>query len=232
MVNTLVFLHGSGDTAAVWHFQLAHFGDRAYALDLPGHGQRAATPLPDGATVLDYAHAVYDIIQSERSLERSLIAGHSLGGAIALTMALEYGNLLGGLILIGTGARLRVHPTLLEEARQAPEQAKLHATELGVAPANVSIVPEILGEQIIPKAKMLYPDLAACNAFDVMDSLHEIQLPTLIICGTQDRLTPVKYSTYLHQHIASSKLQLIDNAGHYVMWEQVAAVNLAIEKQA
>ena len=67
--------------------------------------------------MLYYAQAVRQILQQELHLDHPIIAGHSLGGAIALTMALEYGDELGGLILIGTGARLRVLPATLEAAR-------------------------------------------------------------------------------------------------------------------
>ena len=77
---------------------------------------------------------------------------------------------------------------------------------------------------------MLYRDLSACNVFDIMNRLHEITLPTLIICGADDRLTPIKYSQFLHQHIAGSVLRIIPGAGHYVMREQPEAVNQAIEE--
>jgi pimeloyl-ACP methyl ester carboxylesterase len=77
---------------------------------------------------------------------------------------------------------------------------------------------------------MLYRDLSACNIFDVMPRLSEIHLPTLIICGDEDRLTPVKYSQYLHSHIAGSTLCILPDAGHYVFREQPEAVNGAIEE--
>jgi pimeloyl-ACP methyl ester carboxylesterase len=63
-----------------------------------------------------------------------------------------------------------------------------------------------------------------------MARVSEIHLPTLIICAAEDRLTPVKYSQYLHDHIAGSELQVIPNAGHYVMREQPERVNQVIEK--
>jgi pimeloyl-ACP methyl ester carboxylesterase len=63
-----------------------------------------------------------------------------------------------------------------------------------------------------------------------MPRLSEIHLPTLIICGDEDRLTPVKYSQYLHSQIAGSTLRIIPDAGHYVFREQPEAVNSAIEK--
>lgn len=119
MSNPIVFIHGSGGIAASWQFQTDYFGPKqAIAIDLPGHGQHPDT-LPTEVTVLDYALSVHDIITHELQLDHPIIAGHSLGGAIALTMGLEYGQELGGLILIGTGARLRVLPSILEEARRA-----------------------------------------------------------------------------------------------------------------
>jgi pimeloyl-ACP methyl ester carboxylesterase len=126
MTGPLIFIHGSGDSSRIWHLQLTHFshqGSQALAIDLPGHGQRPDS-LPAEVTVQDYAHAVHEIVKQELHLTQPVIAGHSLGGAIALMMGLEYGSELAGLILIGTGARLKVHPALLESARLQPQQAK------------------------------------------------------------------------------------------------------------
>ena len=230
MDNPLVFIHGSGDTGHVWRPQVDYFGSqRAFAIDLPGHGQRADT-LPPEVSVADYARASHDIICNELRLERPIIAGHSLGGAIALVMSLAHGDELGGLILIGTGARLRVHPDLLEATRSAPAAATRQLKALAFTPTHAeAMLDDMIQEQARPAPYMLHRDLAACNVFDCMSRLYEVHLPTLIICGTEDRLTPVKYSQYLHAHIAASTLQLIPDAGHYVMREQPQAVNQAIE---
>src|SRR5579859_6301896 len=230
--SPLVFIHGSGDSGRVWRSQVDYFGpQQAFAIDLPGHGPRADT-LPLEASVLDYARAARHIIWHELGLDHPIIAGHSLGGAVALMMSLEYGDDLGGMILIGTGARLRVHPDLLEGARTASDAASRQLKKLAFAPNHAdTMLDDMLEEdQIRPAPYMLYRDLAACNVFDCMARLAEISLPTLIICGTEDRLTPVKYSQYLHEHIAGSSLCLIPDAGHYVMREQPQQVNHAIEE--
>ncbi len=230
MEHPIVFIHGSGDSGRAWRLQMEGLSKyhKVFAIDLPGHGQRADT-LPQETTVLDYAREVHEIIQQELQLDHPIIAGHSLGGAIALMMALEYGNELGGLILIGTGARLRVLPASLEAARTRPQEARLFLTKAGVATVNVETVPAtILSEQVEPASHILYRDLSACNIFDCMARLHEIHLPTLIICGTDDTATPVKYSQYLHDHIAGSTLRIIAEAGHYVMREKPELVNAAI----
>ncbi len=113
----LVFIHGSGGSSQSWEFQVEQFGDKAFPIDLPGHGKREDT-LPAEVNVLDYARVVHEIVFEELGLKAPIIAGHSLGGAITLTMGLEYASELSGLILIGTGARLRVLPSILEEAKR------------------------------------------------------------------------------------------------------------------
>jgi pimeloyl-ACP methyl ester carboxylesterase len=181
--------------------------------------------------VEEYARVVHEIVIGELGLKQPIIAGHSLGGAIALTMALEYGTELGGLILIVTGARLRVLPELLATAQTSPQRASLQLKTMAMAPTTPVTMPtELMDEQAKPGANVVYRDLAACNSFDCLGRLGEIRLPTLIICGAEDRLTPVKYSQYLHEHIAGSTLRVIPGAGHYVFREQPEAVNSVIEE--
>ncbi|GAC1557639.1 MAG: alpha/beta hydrolase [Ktedonobacteraceae bacterium] len=229
--HPLVFIHGSGDSGRVWRFQTEHVGTQStFALDLPGHGQRPDT-LPAEITVQEYTQAAHDIIMQELHLHKPIIVGHSLGGAIALTMALEYGNELGGIVLVGTGARLRILPAILADAKNTPEQARQRLSQMAMAPTTVASVSQaVVQEQVTPGPTILYRDLAACDLFDIMQRLYEISIPTLVICGTEDQLTPVKYSSYLHQHISGSTLRVIPNAGHYVMREQPEAVNQAIDE--
>ena len=229
--NPLVFIHGSGDSGRVWRFQVEHFGlQHAIALDLPGHGQRPDT-LPTEVTVQEYTQAAYDIVTQELHLQKPIIVGHSLGGAIALTMALEHGSELGGIILIGTGARLRILPAILADAKNTPQEARQRLSQIAMASiTSPSVSQAVVQEQAKSGSHILYRDLAACDIFDIMNRLYEISIPTLIICGAEDKLTPVKYSEYLHQHISGSTLRVIPNAGHYVMREQAEFVNQAIEQ--
>jgi pimeloyl-ACP methyl ester carboxylesterase len=233
MERPLVFIHGSGDSGHIWRLQIEQLNN-AFAIDLPGHGERADT-LPAEVSVEDYAQVVHEIITRELGLQQPVIAGHSLGGAIALQMGLEYGAELGGLILIGTGSRLRVHPTLLQEAREVPNLAHEHTTELCLLPEHMpTIGQQILQEQVPPKPGILYRDLLACDRFDVTLRLYEISLPTQVICGNEDRLTPPKYSTFLRERLTGvehgARLHIFPAAGHYVMREQPEMVNRAIEE--
>lgn len=229
MNNPLVLVHGAGDSARAWKEQVAYFGARAFALDLPGHGERADS-LQEQVSVSEYAQAVRAIITEELHLERPIVVGHSLGGLIALQMGLDFGAELGGLILIGTGARMRVLPALLEAARTNPEQAQRTLKQFSISQQSDPALPiSLLNEPGKTRPGILYRDLMACNGFDVMGRLQEIQnLPTLILCGAEEQNAPVKYSIYLHEHIADSTLKIIPGAGHYVQREKPAEVNRTI----
>ena len=73
-------------------------------------------------------------------------------------------------------------------------------------------------------------DFMACDGFDVMGRLGEIHLPTLVVVGAEDRLTPPKYSEYLVRSLAGAKLERIEGAGHFVSLEQADAVNRALRE--
>ena len=72
-------------------------------------------------------------------------------------------------------------------------------------------------------------DLQACNAFDIDDRLPALTVPTLIICGAEDRLVPVSLAKDLKERIAGSRLAMIPRAGHMPMIEAPDAVNREIE---
>lgn len=226
--NPLVFIHGAGDNARVWRAQVAFFGEQAIAIDLPGHGTRPDS-LPEEVKVRDYALAVQTILREELRLHKPIIVGHSLGGLIALEMGLTFGEDLGGLVLIGTGARMRVLPALLEAARTSPDRALLSLKQMSAARPDEAEQPAPSPrEQLRPESSLLYRDLLACNTFDVMGQLQNLRLPVLILCGAQERNAPVKYSQYLHTSIAGSMLKILPDAAHYVQREQAEAVNQAI----
>ena len=73
-------------------------------------------------------------------------------------------------------------------------------------------------------------DLRCCDAFDIMDRVGAIRLPTLVLCGSNDVMTPEKYSHYLHDKIEGSEIRIIEGGSHFVQLEQPEAVNGAIEE--
>jgi pimeloyl-ACP methyl ester carboxylesterase len=72
-------------------------------------------------------------------------------------------------------------------------------------------------------------DFRCCDKFDVMDKVSQIAVPTLVICGTEDDMTPLKYSHYLADKIAGARLVIIEGATHHCLLEKPVEANQAIE---
>jgi len=75
---------------------------------------------------------------------------------------------------------------------------------------------------------VLLSDLQACDRFDVMERLGEIDVPTLVVAGSTDRLAPVKYARHLSEYISDAQLAIVEGAGHMVILERPAKVADAI----
>ena len=225
--RSLLFIHGAGGNHRFWAHQLrALKGINAYALDLPGHGRSEGEGFKTIAAYRDFVSSFLEAL----ALERAILVGHSMGGAIALDFALHHPNRTQGLILVGTGARLRVLPAILSGILADFDAAVDLICEWAYAPdAPEELVRQGRRQMKETPPEVLYGDFAACDAFDVMADLERISCPTLVICGTQDRLTPPKYSTYLRDHIPGAELVLVEGVGHMVMLERPEEVSQAMQ---
>lgn len=221
----LLFIHGSGGTHRHWLYQLKELGCaiNPLALDLPGHGRSAGIPSDNVAVYRDWVRGfAYSL-----GLTNFVLAGHSLGGAIAMDYALHYPADLAGLILVGTGGRLRVAPVILESFRAGKPPAGM--TDFAYGPhASAELLERARLETESVAADVFLADFTACDRFDVLEQVSQITLPTLIICGTADRLTPAKYSRYLEQLLPQSEMVEVEEAGHMVMLEAANELNRAV----
>jgi pimeloyl-ACP methyl ester carboxylesterase len=216
----VILIHGAGGSHLHWPPELRRLsGQRIFALDLPGHGKSSSIGLQ---SIRDYTRSAIDFMDSIE-LSQAVIVGHSMGGAIALTLGLDHAERVSGLGLIATGARLRVATPVLG-----------NTANLATFSLAVQIINEwAFGPQADPHLKavaarrmaetrpaVLHGDLLACDAFDVMERLGEIHVPTLVLCGTEDKLTPLTYSKTLASQISGAALQIVEGAGHMVMLEE------------
>jgi len=216
MAESLVFIHGSGDSASLWDATIAALpGVTCAALDLPGHGALRDEPGPERMSVADYA-TLARMAMERLDLKGLCVVGHSLGAAIALRLAVDAPSLVRRLVIVGGGARLRVLPALLAEAQAIPDVAAQRLVGLGFAPDHEAQAGAYLATRQPTAPGMLYRDLAACDAFDMTAELPSITQPTLMVVGAEDRLTPPKYAMFLAEHMPHAQSVVIPGAGHYV----------------
>jgi pimeloyl-ACP methyl ester carboxylesterase len=107
----LILIHGAGGSYLHWSAEIRHLrGEDILAIDLPGHGDSSGE---GKETIEDYVASLLEFMNN-LDIDRAVIAGHSMGGAIGLRLSLDFPERIPGLILIGAGAKLRVHPQLIE----------------------------------------------------------------------------------------------------------------------
>jgi pimeloyl-ACP methyl ester carboxylesterase len=227
--TTLVLVHGSGGSAAVWRDQLDGLADvaRVVALDLPGHGRSGGEAKARIEESVDVVRELGEAL----GLDRIVVGGHSMGGAVALAFALAHAERLAGLALVGTGARLRVLPAIFESLAADHAAAVRLVTDLAVGAAAPAALKASIHDAVLrAPARSLLADFRACDGFDVMPRLGAIAAPTLVVVGSDDRLTPPKYAELLHQRIPGARLVVVPGAGHYVQLEQPAATTAALRE--
>lgn len=214
----LVLVHGAGGTHLIWPAELRHLAHTCiYVLDLPGHG---ASPGSGCANISAYSEIVRDFVDA-LELPWFVLAGHSMGGAIALDFALAYGQRMAGIALLGTGARMRVSSALLDVVLHDFNAATEMIVNLSYHTSTSALHKEIYLRHLRETdPHVLYGDLVACHQFDVVDRINGLHMPTLIISGRQDQMIQPERSIYLNDHIADSELHIIDPGGHNVMVER------------
>ncbi|MBM3122848.1 MAG: alpha/beta hydrolase, partial [Chloroflexi bacterium] len=178
------------------------------------------------STIEGYRQAIVEWMRA-LDLPPAVVVGHSMGGALALSLALDAPERTAGIVLVGSGARLRVHPLLLEAAASGGLPTETLATLVSwwYSPNAPPRLQE-LAMRVLAATNMavLHADLSACDGFDVMQRLGTIERPALVVVGEDDGMTPVKYARFLSENLPGARLEIIPAAGHMVMLEQPAAV--------
>lgn len=215
MREFLLFVHGAASSGRVWQSQLLDF-PRSAAVDLPGH--------PFGRPVGDlpgYGAWLIEHVGAARYPAPLIGVGHSMGGAVLLQAVLKSPGLFGGLVLVATGARLPVNLRLLRGLEAEPEATLDRFLDLCFGPhahprtrAKFRQVARQLGPDLLRR------DLEACSAFDVAARLGEVNLPTLVVCGDLDVMTPPSLSEELYRGIAGASLIVVPDTGHMVFLER------------
>jgi pimeloyl-ACP methyl ester carboxylesterase len=225
---TLVLIHGAGSSSQAFLNQLRRL-DRTMnvlALDLPGHG---TTPGPGRDVISAYAHWMEEAFSSF-PVTSFFLGGHSMGGAIAQELALRSWPRIRGLILIATGAELRVSTKIIAGLASDPAITLALINKWCFPPdADPLLIRQSLELLQQVPVQVVLNDFQACNRFDRSENVGTIPLPTLILVGERDVMTPPAFAEDLHKKIRNSELVRVPGAGHLVMLEKPREVNQVIE---
>src|ERR1700748_2391218 len=226
---TIVLLHGAGFDQTTWALHsrwFAHHGFGVLAPDLPGHGRSQGTALPDIAAMADWTASLLEAAGASKAR----LVGHFMGSLIALETSARHPAKVSGLSLIGTAATMAVGPDLLRAA-EANEHAAIdmvsiwglgHQAELGG-----SLAPGLWmhsgAQRVLENCRpgVLFNDLNACNAYQgALAAAAKVAVPTTLILGERDMMTPAKAGKALAAAIPQARTVVLKGAGHMMMSER------------
>jgi pimeloyl-ACP methyl ester carboxylesterase len=217
--QTIVFLHGIGGSSHTFRDQWARLKGAARIIipDLPGHARSAGPPFE---TIAQGASWLAEFVK-ELGLKKFILAGHSMGGAIALEAALEELPGIQALIIISSGAKLKVDPEIVRGINErfaefAPEFVDRMLSEETSADLREDVMQDFLSTS----RETHLADFRACDSFDRMDRVSAIRLPTLVINGSEDGLIPLKYGEYLANNIPGAVMKVMHGTGHIPVLER------------
>jgi 3-oxoadipate enol-lactonase len=233
---TVVLVHGYPFNRTMWDEQVAALRDnyRVIRLDLRGHGESEATEGPASMSLM--AQDIASVMDGV-GVDRAVIGGLSMGGYVALAFYQLFPSRVEKLLLADTRAQADT-----EEAKKVRAEQVQKILAEGMAGIADAMLPKLLAPETVSKRPEVVkrvrdmmlqtkPEGAAAalrgmaQREDRTARLADIQVPTLIIVGREDAITPLADSEKMHAAIAGSQLTVIENAGHVSNIEQPEQFN-------
>ena len=226
---TVVLLHGAGFDHTAWALHsrwFAHHGHSVLAPDLPGHGRSSGAPIPTIAGMADWTAALLDAA----GVTKAWLVGHSMGSLIAIETAARHPSRVSALSLIGTAATMTVGPDLLKAAEANDISAIDMVSIWGLgfqAELGGSLAPGLWmhsgAQRVLGQCRpgVLFNDLSACNAYQgALAAAAQVTVPTTLILGERDMMTPAKAGKTLAAALPNSRTVVLRGAGHMMMAER------------
>ena len=229
----IVFLHGEGGNGTPWHHQLDALAGKhsPVAFDFPGHGRS------DGVeglkSIAEYADFLADFMDALH-FQSAVIAGWSMGGAVAMEFALRYPARVEGLILIAAAAKFSIPEDQVQQLGavmmgRASQAFVTDGFSSKTVKENFNVVREMWMEQVKTDPRVRYTDTRACHEVDLTGAISAIKKPTLILSG-EDRTAGAKEAELIRDKIQGAHLEVVPDAGNLIPVEQPVVVNHAIEE--
>lgn len=239
---SLLLLHAFPFDHTMWEPQIEELSTFAHviAIDFPGFGQSPLAPHP--LSIDSSADTVIDFLDAISIREPVIVGGLSMGGYVAMSLARRHPQRLSGLILADTRAEAdnaeakskRAEMIALAEAKgitavmDAMLPRLLSPTTLKSRPEVVENVRRIVLRQSI--TAIVNALIALRDRPDATPGLSSISVPTLVLVGEEDVLTPPSVADHLAHHIPKAKRVTIPTAGHLSNLENAPAFNHAIRE--
>src|SRR5215475_1521990 len=228
-IPAVVFIHGAGFDHSTWALHsrwFAHHGFCVLAPDLPGHGRSAGPALHSIAEMADWTAALL----GAAGAAKAHLIGHSMGSLIAIETAARHPAKVSALGLIGTAATMTVGPDLLKAAEANDHDAIDMVSIWGLgfdAEIGGSLAPGMWmhggAQRVLQHCApgVLFSDLSACNSYqDALAAGAKVTVPTTLILGEKDMMTPAKAGKALAAAIPHARTVLLKGAGHMMMSER------------
>ncbi|MEM6463878.1 MAG: alpha/beta hydrolase [Pseudomonadota bacterium] len=237
---TLVLVHGAGGRFADWPVAWRSTADMTrlvgltpkshgggldafpvYAVDLPGHGESGGGSV---TTVDLYAREIATFMDA-LDLQNVFLIGHSMGAAIALTLAVQKNPRLASIALIGGSSKLAVSPAILDGLKNNFEATVDNIVRYSWHKKTTDFFKQ-KGRQRMLEAgsEVVYDDFLACSRFNLSDQVGELELPVLIIVSTGDRMVPAEAGAKMAEQLKDCRLVVLEDCGHFQHMEQVSRV--------
>lgn len=216
-----LYVHGAGSNGHFVHKMVDILSAKhsPVSFDFPGHGRSSGTESLKSVTAYsDFTYAVWKAL----GVRPVVIIGHSMGGAIAIDLALRHADMLEGLVLTCTAAKFDIPDDLIKtwESVMKGRQGQPF-TKVSCSPKTPQeIIQEGWMEQIKTDPRVRCFDLIACQQVDLTAQLGEIKVPTLVLAGEDDATTPVAQAEELRENIPGAQLAVIPEAGHWLPLEK------------
>ncbi len=241
--ETIIFAHGMLWDRRLFDAQVAALRDRYRCVCLDFRGQGFSTATASGYELYTQTNDVAALIRAVGG-KPCHIVGHSMGGFVALRLALRHPTLVKSLVLIGSSAD---RPTVrdLREARLLG----FFTRWFGIRPIVRKVMDICLGDKTLGdparaalrqemRQRILSNDIgvllrtlkAVCARDDLVHELHRITVPTLVMVGSNDKdgQTTPAHAKRMHENISGSRFVVVPDGGHSLPIEEPAAVNQAL----